>query len=214
MLGEGRSDGIDEPRVLELAGREVHREGEVVVDASLQDPVPALGQHGAEDERADVVDEVGGLGDRDEHVGWHGTASRIGPSEEGLRSPDAAVSEVELGLVVHRQRMSGERVSEALADLEHLGGAPVQLVLERDRSALGLCLGLVHRGVRFADHVVGPGELAADCDATRRTDAHGAVADGERRGERLGRAGGEARGVVRGEVESTANSSWLRRATR
>ena len=105
--GGQRGDDLQRQRAaLELDRRNVDRDLDVVR------PGRGLGAGGGQHPFADLVDQAGLFGDRDELGGRDHAAFRMPPAQQGLAAGDAVVPEADAGLVVDLERAVGDRLAQ------------------------------------------------------------------------------------------------------
>ena len=144
-------DVADQGVVPQLRGGQVHVQGERGVVRELV-PQPGQGAHpGDQHLPSHLVDQPGGLGQRDEQRGRHPAAGRVVPAGEGLDPVDRAGRQVDQRLVVGDQVAGRHRLGQVDRQLGALHRVVVHLRLEGDRPALAGGLGGVERHVRVPD---------------------------------------------------------------
>ncbi len=161
-------DDVHQARVVEGAGREVHRHVEVgrhqagldrgdrLVARAVQDPAVQLGR-----------DPVG-LGERHERARGHGAELRVLPAGERLDADHLVRAEVDDRLVVHVEQVLGQRLAQVAGEPVLLTGAAGQCGVEQLAARAASGLGLGHRGVGVLEQQLGvvlQGRCDRDADA-------------------------------------------------
>ena len=149
-------DGLDlthEVRVVQLAGREVHRDVEVARRRIGCAPAGRLGASGREHLDAEREDEVGLFGDANELVGRDRTELGMREPGERLDAEDARRGDGDDRLVVHVDLVVLERGAQPELDLAATFGLHAEVGVEDlDLGATEL-LRPAHRDVRIAEEL-------------------------------------------------------------
>ena len=150
----------------QLAGREV--DGQHERRQALFPPLQALGAGHLDDPAADLVDQPGFLGHRDELVRWNIAALGMLPAQQGFHYPDLLAVNIVLGLVVDAELVLFQRGAQVAFHrhpcLDVLGQAGFIIMV----TIAPEILGLVHGGIRVLHQghdVVAVFRVDADADA-------------------------------------------------
>ena len=151
---EGVQQFLDEVRLAELQGRQVHRHHEVALEGLHPHRGPArLQQHPA----AQLDDHPGLLGQGHELVGGDETPFRVLPAHQGLDAVHAAGAQVHDRLVDEGELVVEDRLAQVLLEGELLDGALLQTgLVVLDPGPVGT-LDAVHRDLGVAQHVLAGG---------------------------------------------------------
>ena len=166
-------DVVGEVRVAELHRRDVDRHLEArPAQQVLAGPV--------DDEAADLVDETGLLGDRNEERRRDGAELLRGPAHQRLDADDGQIAGAHDRLVEDPEVALLDRPAERGLDLLLLERARLHRRVIGDRLALGAVLGVIHRDVGAADDLARR-QAGADGDgvADRDGDVELEAVDGE-----------------------------------
>ena len=156
---------LDEVGLVELAGRDVDRHARPRRVAE-RDPARDLLARLLEDPAAELDDQPGPLGERDELVGADTAALGVLPAQQRLDADDVLVGQPDLGLVLEVQLVVLQSAPQVALQRDlaqhpqaHRGVEDLVLV------AAGL-LGAMHRRVGVAQQVLGRRRLARPNSAT------------------------------------------------
>ena len=106
VLAQHAGDPVRELGVRQRAGGEVDRDRDAQVAV---EPLPALGQRGAQHVVGEDPDETGHLGQRDEPVRRDLAVLRVQPADQRLDADQVAGAQVDLGLVADDDLAGGQR---------------------------------------------------------------------------------------------------------
>ena len=171
---EQRLDPVGELRVEELARRDVHADRRRGRRADVS--IHRAGFRHAVDQHvlADLVDEAGLLGERDERQRAERTALRVLPADERLERGDArpTAARRSAGSAPSARRVRPRR-GDALRGRAVRRRRGASRVAKTRAAVLAARLGRVHREVGVAEHLVGAGARRSvrDADARGRRDA-------------------------------------------
>ena len=191
---------VGELRPGELARGQVHAHPQRRALGKLPCPVAQVGAHLGEHVHADVVDQVQGLGERDELGGRQQAERRVRPAHQRLEALRLPRFEVDDGLVEHRQAAGLERRAQLGLDLQHAHRLGVHLGMEElDRRGLAAArlvqgvVGVTQQGLRVFAVVVA--ERHPDPAARMQHLLGGAGREGRQRDEVFTHAQGFDRSV-------------------
>ena len=102
---------------------------------------------------ADVEDQVGLLGERNELRGRNVAVARQAPAQQRLGADDAPVAQVHLGLVVDHQLVALQRAAQLALEHQPLDRRGVHLRGVEGEGIAAVLLGVVHRRIGVADQV-------------------------------------------------------------
>ena len=117
---------------------------------------------------ADVEDEVGLLGQRDELRGRDVAVPGQAPAQQRLGADDPAVAQVDLGLVLDHQLVALERAAQLALEHQPLDRGGVHLRGVEGEGVAAVLLGVVHGRIGVADQVddvLGVARAEGDADA-------------------------------------------------
>ena len=142
--------------------------------------VPALGlhlavvqAHAVQHPFADVQDEVGFLGERNEMRGRDVAVPGQPPAQQGLGADDAAVAQVDFRLVADIELVALQRAAQLALQHQPLDRRGVHLRGVEGEGVAAVLLGVVHGRVGVADDVDDVFRVAraeGDADAGRQED--------------------------------------------
>src|SRR5207253_5907689 len=135
----------------ELLGGDVHPRDRRLGDGELVSPSDRLGASFTEGERAELDNESGSFGDRNEAGRRDVAARRRGPAKECLDADDVATEQIDQRLVVEAELATLEREPQLVLDPEELSQLPRHLVLEELMVPAASFLRRVHRNVGVAN---------------------------------------------------------------
>ena len=147
-------DLLDEARMLQLEGREVDAQAEVL-ETRLAMPFDDLPGRRLEHEPAEGEDRVVLLGQVDELGRVDRSAHRVVPADERLDADDASAVQLDDRLVVDPQVAATDALAEVRGERVPLDDGAVHRRIEHLDPALALGLCPVHRDVRVAEQFVG-----------------------------------------------------------
>ena len=178
---------VHQSRPAQLRARQVHRQ--LLRRKAAHGALPAhelaagLVQH----LRAQFIDEATLLGHADEFHRWHQPAQRMAPAHQRLHTHHARGGEVDHRLVDDEQLVQAQRAAQVGLHHQRAHHPLVHRVVEQHPAAAAAALGLVHRGVGIAQHLLGAGHAAlglstcqvrAQHQADAGTALHRVVVDG------------------------------------
>ena len=174
------------PRVVERAGREVHRDVRVRREVAGVDRRGDVEAGAVEHPAVEVGDEAVLLGERHERARRDVAADRVVPAGQRLDADQPVRAEVEDGLVVQVELVEGERLAQLGGEPALLAGLPGERGVEDLAAGAAAGLGLVHRDVGVLEQGRGVAvERRGDRDADAGADAQRAVGGVERLADRL-----------------------------
>ncbi|MNO98585.1 hypothetical protein D3C76_903330 [compost metagenome] len=165
--GEGALDAFQEPRVAQVMGRQVDRDGALI---ALFMPGIALAQGGIQHPEGERGDQAGVLRQLDELVRRQHAVLRMAPAHQGLGAADLVAGDLHLGLVVEQQLVAVDGAAQVAHQRQVLGAFLVQAALEYRKAGVG-ALGLLHGAAGAADQRFRCGAMAGvegDADARPR----------------------------------------------
>ncbi len=122
---------------------------------------------------ADVENEVGLLGERNELRGRYVAVAGKAPAQQGLRADDPAVAQIDFRLVADHQLVALERATQLALEHQPLDGRGVHLRGIERESVSTVLLRVVHGRIRVADEVDDVfGVARAERDANARGEEH------------------------------------------
>ena len=175
MLVEHRQHLVDEVRLVELAGADIHRQREM---GRLRPGGPGrqLGAGGFQHPVAQGQDQAGFLGQGNELGGRHQAALGMLPAQQRLGAGQAAIA-VHLGLVVKDELLFLHRLAQVGLQGGAVGDHGLHLRIEEAQGVAAGRLGLVHGQIglfqQFVDGCLviaeqGDADARACCDARSR----------------------------------------------
>ncbi len=148
---QGRLDAVEQVAAPELQDGEVHRHPDRMAEGEPGARLPAgLFQHPF----ADGDDQAAALGQGDEFHRRDGAELGVVPAQQGLEAEQAAMADVDLGLVVQRQLAVVQGVPEQPLQAHLLEGMLVRAGGAELEGVAPLVLGVVHGGVGFLEQEV------------------------------------------------------------
>ena len=200
-------DHAGEARVLQLPGRDVHREAQVAPPRQRL-PLRELLAGRLEHPGTDRDDQSGLLGDGDELRRLH-QASVVAPAQERLHPGDPPGGELDHRLVEELELLAVTGATQRRLDALTFGRPLAQLLVEDHPTTPTVALGAVHRRVGIAEHGrrVGVG-LVRERDADRHAELDLATAGPPRGAQRRLDAVRDDDGVL-GPVEPFAEHDEL-----
>ena len=193
-LGQRGGDLGGQVGLAELAGRQVH--GDMQRQQAEIEPGLGLPAGGAQHPVADLDDQAGFLGDRDELDGGHRAELGRIPAQQGLHADHVTTLQADLRLVMHAELVVGEGGAERRFDRQAAGGVGVHFRrIEVEGVAPGL-LGAQQGSIGRAEHGLdGFAVLGEDADADAGRDRHRLPGYHERHRDGVQHALGEGQGV-------------------
>ena len=117
-------------------------------------PVRRLGAGRMEHPVAELVDQAGLFGDRNELRRRNHAAVGMAPAQQRLAGGDLAILQVEHGLIVNFQSVIGDRLAQFEFEDSPRLGPGVHAGLEEPAGPPSVALGAVQRQVRVAQQLV------------------------------------------------------------
>src|SRR2546423_2063870 len=154
----------------QLPAGDIDRGDEVVGQDTVAAPRRRLVAGVSEDELAELEDQPGRLGDRDESRGWDAAASRRVPAKKRLDAHHRGAVESDLRLVVNAQLPSLHSQPQLVLKRKQLAGLPRHVVVKHLVAAPTGFLCRIHRNVGIpyqALALAGATWVDADSDAGR-----------------------------------------------
>ena len=164
MAREQLTDKSDELRIVQVAHRQIHADGDV---EPAVPPRATLPNGGAQHPVRQLLDQPGLFGKRDELIRRNQPALRMFPAHQRLDPLAAPCAQVDFGLVVQNQLVVLDRRAQLADQRQSFGIVPI-LLPRIDRMAAPAPLCDVHRHVCMAQECFG---VCAVLDVHRYADA-------------------------------------------
>ncbi len=192
------TDVADQVALLQVPARDVHGDAQALARrdaaAPLLDATAGVLQHPAP-ERDDLARL---LRHRDELPRQHAAVHGVLPAHEGLDAEQLRGLQVDDRLELEEELAPGECLVQVVLEPQPLAQLFLHALVEYHVAALARGLGVVHRDVRVAQHVLGVVARRRERDADAGGHQHVVAVDRDRRAEGLGDRGGDALGLLDG----------------
>jgi hypothetical protein len=171
LLAEHAAAAGDEARLLQLAQRQIDGDAAGLRHGLL--PLAVVGAHAIQYPFADVQDEAGLLGERNELRRRDIAVSRQPPAQQRLGADHPAVAQVHLGLVQDHQLVALQGAPQLALQHQALDRRGIHLRHVERAGIAAVLLGVIHGRVGIADQIDDVlGIVRADGDADAGGQVH------------------------------------------
>ncbi|OIQ86952.1 hypothetical protein GALL_311710 [mine drainage metagenome] len=145
-------DHLHQPRLAELSRRNIHRHRDGASQPLFQLAGLAAGRQ--QRPEADLFDQPGFFGNRDEAGRQHHRLTGRLPADQGLRAAYPASGEIDLGLIMEQKLLVLDRPPQPVLDIHAFHQHAVELAREVLEIVAPGLLGLVHGRVGLLEQII------------------------------------------------------------